>query len=316
MLRYGFILMLFLFIGCAEETDSDLAIESKREMKLTIDNELFEINENREPFQYLNGNTNCNTIFINTYIQSYQDGTYARLEFDFNKRGHLKAASLLESQKEGGPYKHFFSAVFNPKKYLEISDFIYDSTTNDISFSFEGKLFRHELGTSDTLRTLSGHISMPSLIDVECSYQPNQRYIDYQSDDFEFFSIWSSVNQNDQTLNHEYNYRSDLGFKLEILSQNDLWDYAEGTSFQFDSNSFTNKINLYEYVGHPMTSRNNGISDNYWQKFNTSGSFEIIEKIEENSRKIIIGKLDMDVFFEEDYMFTIQDMQFSTESYE
>lgn len=310
------LIFLFTLSSCSEDSGQNTMNKVEREMIVNIDGEVYELKENTPPFGFLEGNTNCNSIFINTYIQPYGNNSYARLGFDFDKKGQLKKATLLENQEGSGPYAHFFSADLDPKKYLNISDFEFNPLTGNINFSFEGKLFRHERGTSDTLRIVAGNISMASLMDIECSYQPHKRCIEYQSDEFEFFSINANVSRNTQTQNYEYKYRSNLGFRLEILNENDLWNYPEGSTFQFDNDSQTNSVSLYDYTGHPMTNRNTGLSETYWKKYETIGSYEIIEKVEEFSVSRLIGEINMDVYDNGELLFSIQDMTFSTEAFE
>lgn len=83
----------------------------EREMIVNIDGEEYELKENTPPFGFLEGNTNCNSIFINTYIQPYGNNSYACLGFDFDKKGQLKKASLLENQDGSGLYAHFFQQI-------------------------------------------------------------------------------------------------------------------------------------------------------------------------------------------------------------
>ncbi len=310
----------FIFINlisCTEITEQpSRPPEINREMTVIIDGQEFEFKESFEPFSNLNGNTNCNSIFINTYIHPYGNKDYARLEFHFDNNGQLNKATLLENQEGSGPYAHFFSADYNPKKYLDISNFEFNAMTGDIRFFFEGKLFRHERGSLDSLRSIKGIISMESLIDVECSYRPHNIGIEYQADDFEFFSINSQVRRDHQNQYYEYKFRSNLGFEISIFNENDLWNYSEGTSFQFDNNNQSNMVQLSEYIGHPMTNRNNGLTETYWKKYETIGSYQIINKFEENDVQRIIGKINMDVYENGEFVFSIQEMTFSTEAYE
>ena len=310
--------------SCSEVTEQPpRPLEINREMTVTIDGKEFEFKESYEPFSNLNGNIHCNTIFVNTILEPYgeegysdREDNYAQFGFDFNKFGHLEDVRLWENPPGSGSFKHFVSATLNPEKYLKISDYRYNPISNDISFSFEGKLFRQETGTSDTLRTISGHISLESMLDLECNQELDKNYIKYETDSFNFYSIWSNVNRANETLDYFYQFRSSLGFSLSIVNENDLWNYPIGTSFNFDEESQTNKIFLNEYIGHPLTFRNQGPSESYWKNYSTSGSYEILQKTEDGTQKIIVGQINMDVFFDDELIFTIQDMIFNTESYE
>jgi len=320
-------ILCFLFIclmSCTEVTEQPpRPVEISREMTVVIDGKVFEYQESYEPFSHLNGNTHCNTIFVNTILEPYgeegysdKEDNYARFEFDFNKFGHLEDAKLWESPPGSGSFKHFVSARLNPEKYLKISDYNYNPITNDISFSFEGTLFRQEQGTSDTLRTISGHITMESMLDLECNQELDRKYIKYESDSFNFYSNWSRVGRVNESLDYFYYFRSSYGFSLSIMNENDLWDYPVGTSFNFNENSQTNKIFLNEYVGHPLPIMNQGPSEFFWKNYTTSGNYEILEKIEIGTQKVIVGEINMDVFENDQFLFSIQNMTFSTEAYE
>lgn len=103
---------------------------------------------------------------------------------------------------------------------------------------------------------------------------------------------------------------------MEIQIDGDLWNLPNGSTYDFDDNTLTNRIDLYVYEGPTIASQVPGDFDQYWTRLKTTGSFEIVDKIESNTDKSIIGKINMDVFYEDEFLFHIEDMIFNSGSFE
>jgi hypothetical protein len=105
------------------------------------------------------GNENCESIFVATHSLAtesipgageYWSGKLAwEVEFKLSQYGHPISVRYLEKNPNYGHGLVFLPPNFNPMSTFRISDFHYDSTTGEISFSYEGTVFY----TSDNTET-------------------------------------------------------------------------------------------------------------------------------------------------------------------
>ncbi len=306
-----FILVLFFIIlqSCRND-DSEIANDISRDMRVTVNGEHFETFDKKNG-ELISGNTNCNSIFIYTTVSN--NSKKYRINFQLLKNGELVRLQCWEVQISG-VYKLFMTPDFNPKSSFQISDFHYNEATNDIKFGFAGTLYLENEPQSQNTKKITGSIDIKSFEKVDCSL-PFYQNITYDSNDFDFNTIHSNRNKNEVTLVQYHNFYSNNGYKLTLDAHNDLWSFSTGT-YNFNETSNTDRIRLEKYIGDVVATQMQTINANDWESLETVGYFTIDTKEIINSSKKIIGKITMSVYKENQKIFEINNMQYTTGSFE
>lgn len=317
------LLLLFstLFMSCANEIDEiispdyideNISPDYTKMMSVSIDSEDFNISDIQDS-RLISGNTNCNSIGIFTILEN--DSKLYRLNFHLLKNGELKKVEVWEISKElTGNIKLYLTPAFIPKSSFEITDFYYDTESNDISFGFNGTLYlENEKGTSD-LKKLNGLIELESFQSKDCSMSYLQN-IQYNQLEFQFNTIGSGRSKYTDKPSQDHTFASNNGYRLKLVSQKDLWNMEIG-SYSFSSKTDENKILLSEYVGDLFATQLPLYKEEEWRALETLGSFTIDQKEQSGLDKNISGIINMIVSFNGETLFTISNMEYNTGSFE
>lgn len=307
-----FILLLFLIIpqSCRND-DPEIPNDISRKMQVTINGEYFEVFGN-EDSTLIFGNTNCNVISIFTFISN--NSKKYKVNFLLLKSGELVRVQCSDIPLTTGVQKLFMTPDFNPKSSFQISNFHYNETTNDVKFSFSGTLYLEEELNSKNTKTITGNVDVKSLKNTDCSL-PFYQDITYNSDGFNFNTISNARIKNEVTLVQNHHFYSNNGYKLTLNTQGDLWNLPTGV-YHFNETSNSDHINLEKYIGDIVATQTQTFNAKDWESLKTTGYFTIDTKEIINSSKKISGKITMSVYQENQQIFEINNMQYTTGSFE
>jgi len=303
------ILGILILVGCSED-DNSVLTEAHREMTLSIDGELFEFKEN-EPYAALGGNTNCNKIFFNT---SLSNDIALRFNIELLKNGQLVNAKIIELPPNSAHFVYYITEDFTPKSSFEISNFDFDPINNDIEFDFNGTVFREDGESLNGKKIVNGSVRLNSYTDVDCSIRFID-YIEYNTEAFEFFSTRATHGRNSENPYHKHTFWSNNGHQLRIIGENDFWNMPIGT-YNFDENSFINNVVLSRYTGPTEATLARDYNEEEWEALETIGNFTIDQKLEDGNDKRIEGRINMDVFSNGQFLYSIEDMKYRTGRFE
>jgi hypothetical protein len=306
-----FILVLFFIILQSCRNDgSEISDDISREIKVMVNGERFETSDKKNG-ELISGNTDCNTIFISAIVSN--NSKKYRINFQLLKNGELIRMQCWEVAMSG-VNKLFMTPDFNPRSSFQISDFHYDEVTNYIKFGFAGTLYLEDEPNSQNTKTITGNIDIRSFEKVNCSL-PFYQDITYKSNDFNFNTIHGNRSKNEVTLVQNHNFYSNNGYKLTLEAHDDLWSLPTGT-YHFNEMSNSDRVQLEKYIGDIVATQTQTINANDWENLKTIGYFTIDAKEIINSNKKISGKITMSVYQENQQIFEIKNMQYTTGSFE
>lgn len=305
-----FVLILFLIIQSCKDGGTEMLDDISSKLNVTINGEHFQTSDKKSG-ELITGNTDCNSIFIYTIVSN--NSKKYRINFELLKNGELIRVQCLEFPVTG-VNKLFMTQDFNPKASFQISDFHYSEVTNDIKFGFTGTLYLENEPQSQNTKKITGNIDIKSFEKAVCSL-PFYQSITYDSSDFDFNTIHSNRNKNEVILVQNHNFYSNNGYKLTLNLRDDPWNLSTGT-YQFNETSSSNRVQLEKYIGDIVATQTQTINENDWESLETVGYFTIDTKEIINSSKKIIGKITMSVYKENQKIFEINNMQYTTGSFE
>ncbi|WP_340065768.1 hypothetical protein [Ascidiimonas aurantiaca] len=304
-----FIFFSTLLVNCG--ADDDVSTQEFQEtLNVRVGTSDFYIGEGEDD-HLITGNTNCNKIFIHTLLKN-EEKEY-RLSFELLKNGELKKVECWEASENLTPFKLYLTPNFKPASSVEITNFSYAPATNDIRFGFEGTLYlENEVNTSKT-KEISGFIELNSFRSIDCALTYLQS-IEYNSSSFKFNSIYTSRMEYPETLLTDYQFVSNNGYILNLISENDLWEMPIGT-YNFDMTSSINKVTLKEYKGSLLATQAGLYNEEDWELLDVSGHFTIDNKEESGIERKTSGKINVNVSLHDQLLFNISDMEYHTTSY-
>jgi hypothetical protein len=279
-----------------------------REELIVIENQ-FDINIDGTEYQSINenvyGNENCNTLYVNANY-FFEDTRFSIL-FDVSKEGDLIKVWYKEYDKQ---INSFLLPNFDLLSTFTISDFYYDSITEEVKFNFEGTLYFEDNNTIS--RNISGKISIKELNTTDC--RAVERSLYYDSDNFDLFVFaYKNTEFENQTQLHRFFLNN--GFRIYLNLSDDLWFYPLG-EINFDENSQTDKVEFAKYTGTLVADQIQRINEEDWKNFETSGQLIIEEKYTEKGDKMIRGKINLVVKDNGETLYTLNGIDFKTNSFE
>jgi hypothetical protein len=90
-------------------------------------------------------------------------------------------------------------------------------------------------------------------------------------------------------------FYTDNGFRALIKSKIKLPNLAAGT-YKFDQNTVENRIDFDQYVGIFRATQLLWVRDIDWKKYQTAGSYTILEHTTINEEKVTRGEMNLQVY--------------------
>lgn len=288
LIKTASLLLFLFFFSCEKDEVSTEAIT--KTLDITIDNQNLKITNST-----ISSNENCDALFITCRYYKNDDKGF-HLEFWLNKKGTLRSIRLYDYRNRAYVFE---TANFNPKGLMAISNFKYDEATNYLHFDFNGDIiqetFSSELNVEKTRKHIEGVVDIKDVIKTKCeSYSSNLNFVSNNLD----FSTNIPVRSFDSGLKinpYQFYFYSDNGYKIIFKSTNDLWNLEKGT-YTFDQNTVENRIDLEKYIGIYRFTQTGMSEENEWKKFQTAGSYTILEHTTINGEKATKGEFNLQVF--------------------
>lgn len=295
-----FLLSLVLIVSCSKEE-----VTVSNSILLNIDNAPYKIiNEN------ISGNENCNYVYISSGLK-INNRTKFYLNFEFLKNGELKSIRYDEfDMNQSSAAKIFLTPAFNPVSSIVIKNYIYEPNENYISFEFEGTVY--EENKVSNIRHISGKVEVKNLNSISCGTQIPK--IEFENSGLKFYTTNYVRLSNSLSTNQTHTYFSNNGFKINLKSNDDFWNLPLST-INFNEMSSNNKVEFQQYIGPIVAGQfvaSNNIVD--WKVYETRGILTIDQKVIENGAKTIKGKINVEVLFQGNLVYTINNMNYSTGS--
>jgi hypothetical protein len=290
------ILLLFLF-SCDKEEIKSVAIE--KSLDITIDNENLKLTNNS-----ISSNESCNGLIASCSYQNSKDLGF-RIEFRLNKNGALRNITLFDYRNSNSQYE---SADFNPTGLMTISEFSYDETKKYLHFDFKGKLleqsYSDELDIDKKRKYIEGSLTIKEVRNTECtSFIPQ---LNFETSNLRFLSNinFGIYDTSFKTNPYQFYFYSDNGYRTIFKSKTDLWNLDKGT-YNFDQNNIENRIDFEQYIGIFRATQLLWIRDIDWKKFQTSGSYTILDHQITNGQKVTKVEFNLQVFDNGVLLYTI-----------
>lgn len=217
---------------------------------------------------------------VDTENGNYYGGTGMYLELDTN--GNL----LSLWYQSYGPRKEYYSPFFDPTSTLNVTDF--EFIENEIlKVSVSGQIFRksYNFYEEPETATIDAEIEIKDFHTCICNtYLSNiSNYNDF---------IFNGLTRRQQLNDISYYANTNNGYQLEFLNFNEIFKNMPLGVYVFDENSTSHRIDFRKFIGVPRAFQNS-IFPEEWLQYETSGSFEIIEKVQIGSELVTKIKFNL-----------------------
>lgn len=282
-------LLLLLFIAACDNGEV-IAEDAVNSLDIKIDNEQLKIINGR-----ISSNESCDDLFVSCSYQNPKDAGF-RIEFRLKKNGALRNITLFDYRNRNA---HLESADFNPKGLVTISNFTYDATKKYVHFDFKGNLLKQayyeELDIEKERKYIEGSLTINDVRTTECTIANPK--LNFATTNFNFFSTIYFGEYDPKLIINPYKiyFYSDNGFRAIIKSKIKLPKLAVGT-YKFDQNTIENRIDFDQYVGLFRATQLLYVRDIDWKRYQTSGSYTILEHTTINGEKATIGDMNLQVY--------------------
>ena len=290
------VLILTLIYSCSsDDSDAEVISEEQTENKIEL-----KINGQPSPnrIRGFSASVCCSKTvnisfdnLVDTENGSYYGGTGMNLELDTS--GNL--LSLWFQSYD--PRKEYYSPFFDPTSTLNVTGF--EFIENEIlKVNVSGKIFRESYNFFDVPEavTIDAKIEIKDFHMCSCnSYFSN-------ISKFKNF-IFDGLTKSEQLNDISYSANTNNGYQLEFLNFNETFKNMPIGVYVFDKNSTSHRIDFRKFIGVPRAFQNSIIPEE-WLQYETSGSFEIIEKVQIGSELVtkikfnLIAKENNEVVFE------------------
>jgi hypothetical protein len=283
----SFLLILFFFSCDKDEVSTEAVTKT---LDITIDNQNLKITNSS-----ISSNENCDAIFVSCRYYKNDDNGFS-IEFWLNKKGTLRSIRVYDYRNRGYVFE---TANFNPKGLMAISNFKYDETTKYLHFDFNGELIQEtysgELNVEKARKHIEGIVDIKDVKKTKCdSYSSNLNFV---SNDLNFSTI-IPVGSFDSKLKinpYKSYFYSDNGYRIVLKSSKNLWNLDKET-YTFDQNTVENRIDFEKYIGIYRFTQIGLSEENEWKKYQTAGSYTILEHTTINGEKVTKGEFNLQVF--------------------
>jgi hypothetical protein len=234
--------------------------------------------------------------------------TSALFDLTLLKNGELIYASF--SDKRGHFSKEYRTSDFIPSSTFTIDEFEFVENEK-LNIKFSGQLLKqvfNYLETSETLN-ISGEIKVTSFGISICNIFND--FIELNNE-LNFFRINRLSQGFGANLVARYDSTSLDGYNIQFVNFNTfLKDMPLGT-YNFDQLSTSERINFQQYIGPPIFFYSHIFIPIYWKKFETAGSFTIVEKTVINGHNVTKVVFNFTASYDGVVEYNFTDAEFAT----
>lgn len=197
------------------------------------------------------------------------------LAISLDRQGNLQNLNYTNY----APRNEYYSPFFYPTATLSVTNFMF-AENQILKFKISGKIFE---------RTYN-FFAEPEFLNLEASFEIKEfskcicnTVADKitSNNDFNF----RNLSRGQQGNNIRYVAHTNNGYQLEFLNFNQTFSAMPLGVYAFDDNAVTHRIDFRKFTGVPRAF-SPSIIPQEWLKYETSGSFEIVERYQVNGANI------------------------------
>lgn len=281
---------------------------------------LFELQLGDKKYKFVNdwvgAIEDCERLSIGVMI----DQSYGHFGLDFNilKNGALAKASLVDYTMTGGD-NDYETANFNAVALMKITNFKYDEATNYVHFEYSGELLKiNRPGNPDRIfppKYIKGVVNITNLDEYKCNtFLPTARF---ETPTITFTGVKANATFDSSLSSNRFTHRiySNNGYRMFFKLKEDFWGFEIGKPYKFDQKTIENRIDLEQYIGRLRATQNLYNEQEDWKKFQTAGSFTILERKIVNGIKVTKGEMNIEVYDNGVLVHSINNGIFETSSF-
>lgn len=284
------ILFLSLFIFSCNEDPVEPEIER-----------LFELQLGDKKYKFVNdwvgAIEDCERLSVGVLI----DQSYGHFGIDFNllKNGALVKASLVDYSMPNGD-NDYETANFNEVATMKITNFEYDEAKNYVHFEYSGELLKiNSVRNPDRIfppKFIRGVITIANLDEYTCNtFLPTVQFVT-PTIIFTGVKFNSSFDSSLSTNRFTHLMYSNNGNRIFFKLKDDFWSLEIGKPYSFDQKTIEHRIDLEQYIGSLRATQYLYNDQEDWKKFQTAGSFTILEHKIVNGKKVSLGEMNLQVY--------------------
>ncbi|CCG98692.1 hypothetical protein FAES_0681 [Fibrella aestuarina BUZ 2] len=292
------ILTLLFVVGllsCSRKGQPEIA--PRPVARFTVDGTQYNI-LNRE-----SANENCNSIFFsfNMYRKSAE---FAVKDFPYSVEFHLSKNGQLLYAKLDGDAGEFRTSTFAPMRSANISNFVYNTTDNELSLDLDVTLLNTRTLQPITLKAVVDRLSISQ---TDCGNSSSDTF----SASLERVGRQTSFFQqrlNSEETNNLYQppyptptyYRHTListdGYEIRLENSVGLKPLKKGV-YDISSEAATPlKVSFNEFLGETAPASLDSYLPRDWRAYRVSGTLEIIDQYGSSTGNKVSGKLTFTAF--------------------
>lgn len=272
ILKTTLLLILAFHFSCSSDDDlnneiiEEVPINNKIEFKVNGQNPIHGIRDLSATFCC---NNKINVSFNHNLSSSNNSGWGSAFSLSLDKNGNLIRLWYKDYTHSNN---EFYSPYFTPTSTLTIENF--EFIENQIlKFNIRGQIFKQ---TYD-------FFAEPESVNIDAEIEIK----DFHSCTCNSFSSYLKVNDElvfnsftRRRIGNEISYYdfSNNGYQIEFKNFNEYITNMPIGIYSFDELSTTYRINFRKYIGVPRAFHIHEVIPQEWLKYETSGSFEILEK--------------------------------------
>jgi hypothetical protein len=294
-------LLLFIILNFSCSTDNiqeEIIIEEPIRNKIE-----FKVN-NLEPLNEIRNLTatfccgNSISVSFDHWVSTSNGLGYGGSAFSLrlDENGNLLGLSYKDYTH---PNNEYYSPIFNPTSTLNVTDF--EFVENQIlKLKINGQIFKktYNFFAEPDFVDIKAEIEIKEFHKCICSFYSSRLIT---NSDFVFGFVSRSHIGNNQEI--RYSSFSNNGYHLEFINFTEfIKDMSPGV-YYFDEGTTSHRIDFRKFIGVPRFF-SSSIIPQEWLKYETSGSFEILEKQQIGNEQVSIVKFNLlaknnnDVVFE------------------
>ena len=262
---------------------------------------LFELQLGDKKYKFVNdwvsAIEDCERLSIGVMI----DQSFGHFGIDFNilKNGALAKATLVDYSMMGGD-NDYETANFNAVASMKITNFKYDEVKKYVHFEYSGKLLKiNRPGNPDRIfpsKYIKGVVTITNLDEYKCNtFLPTARF---ETPTITFTGVRANAQYESSLSTNRFTHLiySNNGYRMFFKLKDDFWSFEIGKTYKFDQKTIENRIDLEQYIGRLRATQNLYNEQVDWKKFQTAGSFTILERKMVNGIKVTKGEMTIEVY--------------------
>lgn len=303
-----FVGIIFLNVGCS----SDEAIITKTVEEVVVKNKIdFKINGQipANSIRNLTASFCCNnniSVSFDHWVSTSNGLGYGGSAFNvsLDRNGNLLG---LHYKDYTDPNNEFSSALFVPISTLTVNDFQF-AENQSLKLKIAGKIFKqtYNFFTQPEFVNIDADIDIKDFNKCFCGSFSSTLKTNNNL-------LFNQISKSQQGNNIKYLAYTNNGYQIEFLNfSQSLQDLPIGL-YSFTENSTSQRIDFRKFIGVPRNFAFSIISQE-WLKYDTSGTFEIVEKRQLVSGEIVTKvKFNLVAKFNNQIIFNFENAIFETQ---